>query len=234
MLCGVFGDLGSGKTLFLTYLAFKNQHLPVFSNFTIKLPNVKLIDADELITLNYSKALILLDEAYVWLESRLSYTDLNRYMSYIAFQSRKRGLDIVLTAQLSRTIDIRYRELFDMYVLAEKADYGFKYTFVTGRFMRVRCLSFDFAEKLFDLYDTYQIILPPDIEDLIEKVRLKARKEDLNQKIEELTEQFLSENRNIGKVTKIAVKDFLLKRNLNMQYADFIYNRVKMRRENEA
>ncbi|MEM2262451.1 MAG: AAA family ATPase, partial [Ignisphaera sp.] len=116
MLIGVFGDLGSGKTLFLVYLAQKSN-CEVYANFTIKLPNVKVLTPELFFKIlkenpepNRPK-LLLLDELYTLADSRASVSLRNRLLSYLIFQSRKRNMDIVYTAQLYGSIDLRLRDL---------------------------------------------------------------------------------------------------------------------------
>jgi len=228
LLCGVYGDLGSGKTLFLTYLALKNhKKIPVYANYRIDLPNCYLIEPSDLVSMQYDKALILLDEAYTWLESRVSGSKLNRYVSYVIFQSRKRGLDFVLSAQLSITLDIRFRELCDLFVLANRHKQGFRYLLLTKSLrMKSFLLPYDYAEKkLFKIYDTYEIVKPFEQEDLSVEVSILSNPKKANQIIDEIVNEI--KGRVKGKITHAQVMDYLLRLEKPLSLEPFVYARLK-------
>jgi hypothetical protein len=58
----------------------------------------------------------------LWLDSRLSGTRRNRLGGYLAFQSRKRGVDILFTAQRRHSVEKRFRDLTDIWVVCENLD----------------------------------------------------------------------------------------------------------------
>lgn len=159
MIIIVCGLLGSGKTLYLTYLASLEQKVPIYANFNIKVPKFKLVNPSELEHL--TNGLIEIDEAYSWFDSRTSGSAENRYLTNrIAFNSRKRGLTVVVSAQLLSSIDVRFRTLAEIIVLAvgfNKKVNGFLY-YVTDRFSTWKfVIPFELAEKLFKMYDTLEI-----------------------------------------------------------------------------
>ena len=88
MLGMVTGDLGRGKTILLTYFAEQYPDVPVYSNYKLNMPNY--IPTDIYSVSSITHGILLLDEAYEWLESRLSGSDANLYISRIIFNSRKR------------------------------------------------------------------------------------------------------------------------------------------------
>lgn len=230
MLGGVFGGLGSGKTLFLVYLAYKNPDIPVFANFRINLKNCELIEPKDLIGMEYEKALILLDEAYTWLESRVSSSKLNRYVSYILFQSRKRGLDFIITAQLLSTIDIRFKDLCDIYFYAERVREGFRYTMLSKDLrMKTFILPYKFAEKkLFGIYNTYEVVMPFDIEELKTDIIAQTNKEEMNKIVDEIVEEIKRQYKN---VTHAIIMDYLVRTGKPLSLEPLIYVRLKHKRQ---
>lgn len=58
-------------------------------------------------------ATIILDEAYLYSDSRLSQSAFNRLMSYLFLQTRKRNLDLYVNSQQFENVDIRLRKNID-------------------------------------------------------------------------------------------------------------------------
>ena len=166
MLTLIEGSYGSGKTLLCTHAA---THYPglVLSNYPLKLPNYRELSLSDIPNIE-DQALIILDEAYKYIRSRLSASSaINNAMSDLLFQSRKMSKDFLLTEQLNRTIDVNFRELADYIVKAYHLEPGtpndrFQYQLYTGgetQLLGVFELSYKQAAKhLFPLYDTLKII----------------------------------------------------------------------------
>ena len=159
MLITVLGNLGSGKTLFLVMNAYFSPKLDIVSNFKLKFENRPYIpfDLKKFLRCEYDNCIILLDEAYNYIESRISTNEINRIMSYMLFQSRKKNVTIYITAQLFSTIDRRYRELSDMIVTAENTS-DFNYTINFGAKTKRFSISKENAKQFFDMYDTNEVI----------------------------------------------------------------------------
>ena len=183
ILIAIWGGLGSGKTLLTTYIA-KHIKKPVYANYEIKTPNYHNLEVSNILNLKGSVAVII-DEAYSWIDSRTSQQSSNKVWSYILFQSRHREIDIYLTAQLLQTIDIRYRKMIDVYIYCEQKKGAFYYTIYnkkmvrTGRFK----LSFKHAEKYFNLYDTLELIITEEMENLMYDSLSRIEKKKLISKI---------------------------------------------------
>jgi len=219
MLVLVLGNLGSGKTLFTTYLAL-NDSRAVFSNYRIKRDRSEKLTLENLFSDSLKDALVIIDEAYVWLESRASSSNVNRVLSYLLFQSRKKGIDIVLTSQLYSVIDVRFRELSDYYVVCKRKEYGFRY-YITNkkRVLNTFVLTNDSALYYFDKYDTYQVILPTKILDFqVDQMSgdefLKRAKELLDKIREKSQSRFL---------TKKEIRLYLRLLNESRKFTDAIY-----------
>ncbi len=163
----IVGNKGSGKTLLATAMA-ANDGRRILSNYVLRLPNYAPVEPEDLYSIT-EPTLVILDEAYTWLESRVSGNVLNRYLSYILFQSRKRQIDFILTAQMFETVDRRFRGQTDIYVEADPTVFAFVYRFMApGRKPRTMALARDVAEKYFPLYDTLEVVDPLDDEMLYE------------------------------------------------------------------
>ena len=160
MLISILGSWGSGKTLFLTYLA-KNFKRDIYSNFKLKLKNYKPLTVIGLLNLP-NNIEVFLDEAYTWLESRVSSKALNRYLSYILFQSRKRTINIYITAQLFSSVDTRFRQQSSIIIFCKRIDDGFQYKILNRENNCINCLvlPFDKAKQYYKYYDTYEIVEP--------------------------------------------------------------------------
>lgn len=233
MLWDISGLYGSGKTIYTVYLAsLESKHYPetpIFSNFKLHLPNTELLNPEDLIKMRYPKALIIIDEAYVWLESRISSSLINRYMSYILFQSRKRGLNFVLTAQLSMTIDIRYRHMSELVIEAEKEDIGFNYTFIPrkGNITQLT-LPIDYCENnLYDKYDTLEIIEPFGIEEVSNQISILSNPKKANKLIDEIVESA----KDLSLITHTTVSDYLLQKEISQSLEPYVYARLKQRQQ---
>ena len=159
MIITIHGGLGSGKTLFLTYLAYKSykNNLTVYSNYHLAF-NYKPIILNE--TFNYENCFIAFDEMHVYFDSRSSISRFNKIFSYFVLQTRKRNVTLCCTAQLYSSLDKRVRNVADRIIWAEKTNNGFKYTITDGLQVKTILLPFNQAEKIYKLYDTKQIIHP--------------------------------------------------------------------------
>jgi hypothetical protein len=187
MLVGIFGNFGSGKTLLLTYLALKyasKKNYDVYANYHIERKRIQYLTPEKFIEINppdSKRVFIALDEVYLWLDSRVSTSKVNRLLSWIILQSRKRNMDIGYTAQLSTTVDMRLRAMTDLIVIAENLSNGnFKYTFAWEKgvktFKRVLVLPYWKAENIFSKYSTREIVEPINIEELKAIFKPKSRK----------------------------------------------------------
>lgn len=165
--------MGSGKTLYATWYALRffverRLYERAFANYHIISPDperqVELLDKEAFKGLAHlSNALVIIDEAYLWLDSRRSSSKSNIDVSYLVLQSRKRGFDILYLAQVRSSVDLRLRDLSEMWVFAEKRRDGFHYTEAwrgTTPRLRDRKLSNKAAERLFPYFDTHEIVAP--------------------------------------------------------------------------
>lgn len=209
MLMAIIGGMGEGKNVLMVYLATKSKR-EVYSNFKIHIPNYKPLKITDLLDLK-NNIDVFIDEGYTWLESRTSGSVLNRYLSYIVLQARKRLIDIIISAQMFSSLDVRFREQCDVVVKCQKIKKGkvikgFKYSFLFVEKNKVRTyfLKYKDAKKLFDIYDTYEII-----ESHVKDALILKLKET------ESPEEFWDEIVNISKAIKKDVKKLTHPRVLN-------------------
>jgi hypothetical protein len=219
----LFGDIGSGKTLLATVIAM-NDERPVLANY--KIDSKKWVELEPQMLNEVKEAtLVIIDEAYSWLESRLSGKDINRYLSYCLFQSRKRGIDFVLTAQLLSTIDLRFKNMADVYILCEQYRGGFVYTIMYPgrRGRRVMTMNLETASKYWGAYDTYELVNPIDDELLF---KITPNKADFLPEVDSIIEEMLKEVPGDA-WTKGMVSDYCLDKMFPHSYVAVIYNRLK-------
>ena len=175
MLIMIEGDVGTGKTLIATLLA-KEDDRAIRANYHIKDKRFQLIEPEDLNDLGEA-CLVIIDEAWAWLESRLSGKPINLFMSYILFQSRKKELDIILTTQLDEVIDKRFRQMANIIIECHEPIEGDFYYCIKVRGHRPYWvkLCHDEAASVWKYYDTMEMISPFD-EDLKFKVGNKQKR----------------------------------------------------------
>lgn len=240
MITGVFGGVGDGKTILNTVMTLDIAHTrddyEIYANYTIHNPKVKRITPLEMLDINpeENRALINLDEAYAWLESRMSLSSLNKIMSWIVFQHRKRNMDILYTAQLTSSVDIRLRGLTDIAYVCERVISGFKYKYYWQRGLRIhrrrQFLPLEKAKKYFPLYDTREIIEPAWIEKIKRDLETENQQPiDLEKEIEETATQIRGLLPKGLRITRSAIDYFLLKIGKPLKYADLILMDFKIK-----
>jgi hypothetical protein len=228
MLANFVGDVGSGKTLFTTGLAMRDTR-QVLANYNIKIPNYKKLKPEMLFDENLPPSLIILDEAYAWLESRRSGTPMPIYMSYVLFQSRKRFMDILMTDQLEGTIETRYRQMLNWRIECDaENDIGFSYYFykrVRGGFIGPfhQFLPMENATRIFPYYDTLEIIDPMDKE-LIYKI--SEDKQETVDVVDGIVDEILKKFP-LNAVKKAVVADYCLRNKHPHYLVELVFNRIK-------
>jgi hypothetical protein len=226
MLIQLLGDVGSGKTLFATYMAMKETR-PVYSNYEIRIPNYRHLTPEILVQID-EPALVVVDEAYRWLESRTSGRHLNRYMSYNLFQQRKKGLDYVLTDQLEGTIDSRFRLMTNYKIYCQQiADVGFHYTiYKTSAFKRYAPVSmvlpYKYAEMIYPFFDSWEP--QPIDEEMI--FNITEDKTEIIADTDRIASYLLSLYEG-NSITKGIVADYCLRNGFPKTFVEPTFNRIK-------
>lgn len=180
------GRMGAGKTALMTYWGLKDyveKHRRIFANYKLKFPVRKPIARHvdeglpccpangykpEKLNLDWFidptntqlyGATALMDEGWIFFDSRNSSSKVNRRASNTLLQTRKRGIDLYTTAQSFMQFDVRFRQNCDYLILCEKhggiCDWKLKNRWTGTETVHATKLS-----ALFDLYDTNEIVDP--------------------------------------------------------------------------
>ncbi len=228
MLAIILGKLGSGKTLIMTLLALADIR-DIWSNYQIKDSRYNELDIPDLFDLP-DKIILLMDEAYSWIESRVSSTSLNEYLSSILYHSRKAFTDIYLTTPEFSAIDKRFRKLANYIVFCgyrsnfESDDFHFIFYDKDNNSYGSMTLLYQDAIQFFKLYNTYEKVDSFRKKGLQFKI-MKKYPERLRDYVVKLTE--LVSNEINGKITHDIVKDKLLMNGIDLAYEPLIYIRLK-------
>lgn len=228
-LYSVVGDWGTGKTLLTTYIALEVALL-VLANYEIRCDRWKRLTLDNIFTEAFN-CILIIDEAYTWIDSRSSGKDLNKYMSYILEQIRKRGVTIFLTYQELSLIDVRFRRQIDRYIFCSKHgstdEPYYKYTVMKNANSprKTWVMPYQIAKKVYDCYNTEEIITPPDFSRVEMNAMAFAEPKDV------LGQARLYAGQIVGKVgsniTRERVEIALMEKNISPAYAKVVYNLLK-------
>jgi hypothetical protein len=145
VLFGVVGEMGSGKTLTVTQLGWKNwftRNMKIYSNYPLyKLPYYYLESIKQLDHMYDGVA--LLDELWRIVDSRMSRKASNKLVADILARSRKRHLIYIFSAQVIDSVDKRIRKVqdFTAYPLLSRGETDCKVViFRTGwRYLAPKC-----------------------------------------------------------------------------------------------
>lgn len=225
MLVLILGGLGSGKTLLLALIALMDDR-PIWSNFEIKDARYHELTPSGIDALDRSVA--LMDEGYVWIESRVSSSLINRIVSQVLFQSRKRKTDIAVSAQLEKTLDVRFRDMADYIIVAEKGENEFIYHVfeqASDQEIGTMCIQFEEAPLIWDLYDTDQQISRTTVYQLAE---IENDPVVLNRLVNELADKIEAAYPN-KKIHQWMIEDLCLELGVPNKFAKWINNRLRKR-----
>jgi len=199
MLVGIFGNLGSAKTLTLTMLTwlYKNvKNAFVACNYRNDCADL-VLSAEELlmqisdIGKEHTIKALFLDELGRILAATAWYTDVNTILGKIFTESRKKGFDIIYTSQSSMMVDRNVRRITDIVLLPEYNERTTKVKIDTYEmkglyWMKGEDLDFT-GKKYFDLYDTNEIIEPNKIAIVDYYTELLKNNKKLYSKVFEIT-----------------------------------------------
>lgn len=115
VLFGVVGELGAGKTLSMSYLAWNNwkrKGRKLYSNYNLYgVPFTKVKSIPDLQKM--SAGFFAADELWLWVDSWASKSQKSQIISSILLRSRKREITIAYTAQSMQQINNRIRNITD-------------------------------------------------------------------------------------------------------------------------
>ena len=229
-LIAVVGDLGSGKTLYMTRKSLSIKRA-IYSNYKIKVPNYKELTILDLLELP-EHIVVFLDDAYTWLESRTSGKKLNRILSYIILASRKTFTDVYASCQLFNSIDLRFRDQANKMVICKRTKYGFIYQIrkkVLTQQLKLKIITKTYffsntnAKYYYPYYDTLEVVNPSDKAEL-ELDILKRYPEQLKVRVKAIG---LAIAEQINPITHDSVKSALFTNGYPIGYEPFVYLHLK-------
>jgi hypothetical protein len=169
------GKMGGGKTLTMTYflfILFVEKMMRILTNYSLTFPNRRdgykpeKIQLETLLDPNNKEMMncaIGLDEFWLFADSRTSASKTNRLISYIMLQSRKRNVDIFITAQTYMQIDTRIRKNADYIIYCKKSNKpGYiRFTIIPRDNPEKGMKTYQIdGSKIYGLYNTNEIIDP--------------------------------------------------------------------------
>ena len=116
-IIGILGLQGEGKTTLSTYIATQKhkQGKKIYCNYALKkIPFTPIGSLEDIAKVRHG--VLILDEIWLWIFSRTSMSKINQEIMKIIMLNRKRGVDIVYTAQLERTVDVILREVTTVFL----------------------------------------------------------------------------------------------------------------------
>lgn len=161
-ITGIIGDRGAGKTCFMTYQLFKDYQRgrPIISNYHLEFGHNKL-SFSEIAELpeSLNNSTIGLDEIHIGVDSRASMSSINRQITKLATQLRKRNIILYYTTQRFNLIDKRLRQQTDLLATCCRVKDGiFRIETInnyTGDSEGVKIFK---GFKYFSLYNTNEVI----------------------------------------------------------------------------
>lgn len=244
----IVGDVGSGKTALMTHLIVQ-ENRDIWSNYEVRVPRWRRLEPEMIVDLQ--DCIVAGDELWSWIEARCSGTSkANEYMSHMLFLSRKDGNDYYGTAQLFRSIDLRFREMADLIVQCE-AHGDPRPTLRDGRpnprytpngwfqydclkrsnkrnTERKFCITFqDAHENIFPLYDTYEKpFVNPDLVGAVVQ-----NKVELLKRLQPYIDELLS-SAPASKWSRSAVEGYCVHKALPKAWVSVIYAELRYRAMN--
>lgn len=232
MLSIISGDIGDGKSLYLTYKAFQTG-LNVVANFKLFGIPFTYFSIVDYLNNEYSNSLILLDEIYNYIDSRNSMSKLNKTVSYKTFQSRKKGLHIIGAVQLMSSADLRFKELCNNYIRAlgvvkSGGKYYYQYRLVHRKHKKLITKSFylpmKMARFLYDYYDTYEVVELGNHEDIV--LPYQTRDEQIEY-VDNIIKGLLEKYDNAKDITHDKVRNYMFRNGKNVQLEPYVYEQLK-------
>lgn len=161
------GMLGAGKTLAMSILSkyyAEKSGCALFSNYGLYGSYEFNSYRDFLKVVAQKHSIICLDEAHIFLDSRMSHNKGVIYFTQLSYYFRKMRTTVMMTSPQIDSIDKRVRLCANIYVYAEKDDKYFKYHFYdyqSERYLKTKRIKKDDAIRLASkLYDTYYMVEP--------------------------------------------------------------------------
>lgn len=161
----IVGDFGSGKTLFMTYLAYMNQNYrKIFANYHLNDIPYTYISINDLAKFpdELRNAIVLIDEGHVGANAYDVFKKDVRNIAQFITQIRKRNIVMFWSTQRFRRVALPLRELTKYFYEMHPTEYdGVSYVKIfdiDNNYEFIKEFIFD-GRKMFGKYDTEEIIL---------------------------------------------------------------------------
>lgn len=165
MISGVFGLVGSGKSLFLGMIAERavqgkninfhglqlgtqKKYDYVYTNF--KCDGCYKLEYDKLGIYDFRNSLIIVDEIMLLSDSR-DYKSFSQNLKFFFSQHRKGGNDFIYASQAYKDVDLKIRQRTAQYYYVEQSFF---------KFSRVRRIDFYFNVEYGDIKDGLEFAPP--------------------------------------------------------------------------
>jgi len=189
VLFAIVGELGAGKTLALSYLAWSNWYKKkrkIFSNYNFY--GFPYTHVDTIPSLDKMKeGFFAGDELWLWLDSRSSKSEKQKIIASILLKSRKRGITIAYTTQSFHQVEKRIRDITDFiaYPMMNLDNTwcrleifrGSKPTMAT----RIKPPIYFYCEPIYAIYNTYEEISEITTDQEEKKDTFVEKYQDLNE-----------------------------------------------------
>ena len=155
VVVGILGRSDSGKTLALTYLAYRNylKKRKIFSNYNLEFPHNKIKFKD---VTNLHSGIFVGDDFFSWYERNRKN---NRILSEFFVKARKRDVDIFYVTDSRGYIPVLIRQITDFWIYPQLS--------ASDKICILDIRDYDNnplkkikfrTTKFFGLYDTHEII----------------------------------------------------------------------------
>lgn len=130
MIVGIEGNIGDGKTLAMTKFA-KDEYVDlgktIFANYRLKQIPYEPLVFEEIMKrviagqpFQFFNAALFADEIHLWLDSRVSSSKMNRFLSYFLLQTGKLDVNLYYTTQDFGQVDKRLRHRTDIGITVKR------------------------------------------------------------------------------------------------------------------
>lgn len=171
MIFGFIGNMGSGKTLSMVKEAYSlyNKGFTIYSNIKLNFPHKdydsSLLEGYATDNKSFYKAVFLLDEAHIFMDSRASLSRRNKVLTAFLTQTRKKDVILIFTTQFIHQIDKRLRHVCDAIIECYGKQFkGEHYVLNRINVFKIEGVltynSIFKAKPYYELYDSYEVVKP--------------------------------------------------------------------------
>jgi hypothetical protein len=153
------GDAGCGKTALLTWI-LGTSNVEVFANYDLGFDH-KTIDIEIMFKDSENSRIFGIDEAQSFVDCRKSMSGLNILFSYATAQRRKTMTVIAMTVPDINMLELRSRQMCDVYINAQRIRNKFIYEINNLRANKTihKTVKIEDFGPVFALYKTHSVIL---------------------------------------------------------------------------